>query len=188
MNDLMPKCKYCKKTLANPMHIKKGFHVSCEQKKDREEMEAIKKNIEANKAPDARIFQGGGTGSVQQNLKNYPKKKFRGNHVYPGIKNTIKAKYKHIDIVFMHGLSTRYYVAEEDAELIHKLDSDKEYRENISYFLTSIRRDEKKEFTKKLVEKNKGYVFMDMKKPLTDPVMRVIVDSSDPELIGDEEY
>ena len=29
---------------------------------------------------------------------------------------------------------------------------------------------------------------MDMKKPITDPVMRIIVDSSDKELIGDEEY
>ncbi len=151
-------------------------------------MEDAKKNIAAKKAPNARFVRGGQTGMVQQDLKNYSQKKIRGDHVYPGIKNTIKAKYKHIDIVFMHGLSTRYYVAEEDAELIHKLDSDKEYRENISYFLTSIPRDEKKEFIKKLAEKNKGYVFMDMKKPLTDPVMRVIIDSSDTELIGDEEY
>jgi hypothetical protein len=29
---------------------------------------------------------------------------------------------------------------------------------------------------------------MNMKKPLTDPVKRIIVDSSDKELIGDEEY
>ena len=40
----------------------------------------------------------------------------------------------------------------------------------------------------KLTEQNKGYVFMDMKKPITDPVMRIIVDSSDKELIGDKEY
>ena len=113
---------------------------------------------------------------------------------YPGpgsrqaVKVKVKAKYKHIDIVFMNGLSTRYYVAEEDAELIHKLDSKKEYRPDISYFLTSIGRNEKKKFIGKLTEQNKGYVFMDMKKPITDPVMRIIVDSSDKELIGDEEY
>ena len=88
----------------------------------------------------------------------------------------------------MNGLSTRYYVAEEDAELIHKLDSEKTYRPDISYFLTSIGRNEKKKFIGKLTEQNKGYVFMDMKKPITDPVMRTIVDSSDKALIGDEEY
>ena len=147
-----------------------------------------RKNIAANKAPNARFVQGGKTGMVQTNIKNYPKNKYRRDNIYPGIKNTIKAKYKHIDIVFMNGLSTRYYVAEEDAELIHKLDSKKTYRSDISYFLISIGRNEKKEFVEKLTEQNKGYVFMDMKKPITDPVMRIIVDSSDKELIGDEEY
>jgi len=184
----MSECKYCNNPLIEPLHIQKGFHVSCQQKKDREEMEAAKKNIAANKAPNARFVQGGQTGMRQTNVKNYPKNKYRRDNIYPGIKNTIKAKYKHIDIVFMNGLSTRYYVAEEDAELIHKLDSEKTYRQDISYFLTSIGRNEKKKFIGKLTEQNKGYVFMDMKKPITDPVMRIIVDSSDKALIGDEEY
>jgi hypothetical protein len=180
------KCKYCNKTLADHVNITQGFHTSCRNKKNSLKVKKAMKDTNSRRNP---FVPGGQTGMVQQgNLKNYPKKKIRGNLVYPGIKNTIKAKYKHIDIVFMHGLSTRYYVAEEDAELIHKLDSNKDYRENISYFLTSIPRDEKKEFIKKLAGKNKGYVFMDMKKPLTDPVMRVIVDSSDPELISNEEY
>ena len=183
----MSECRYCNNTLIQPLHIQKGFHVSCQQKKDREEMDVAVKNIAANKPPNARFVQGGQTGMRQTNIKNYSKKKYRRDNIYPGIKNTIKAKYKHIDIVFMNGLSTRYYVAEEDAELIHKLDSKKTYRD-ISYFLTSIGRNEKKEFIDKLTEQNKSYVFMDMKKPITDPVMRIIVDSSDKELIGDEEY
>jgi hypothetical protein len=184
----MSECKYCNKTLIEPVHIQKGFHVSCKQKKDREEMDDAKKNIAANKAPNASFVQGGDTGLRQTRINNYPQNNHRRDNIYPGIKNTIKAKYKHIDIVFMHGLSTRYYVAEEDAELIHKLDSEKTYRQDISYFLTSIGRNEKKEFIEKLTEQNKGYVFMNMKKPLTDPVKRIIVDSSDKELIGDEEY
>ena len=183
----MSECRYCNNTLIQPLHIQKGFHVSCQQKKDREEMDVAVKNIAANKPPNARFVQGGQTGMRQTNIKNYSKKKYRRDNIYPGIKNTIKAKYKHIDIVFMNGLSTRYYVAEEDAELIHKLDSKKTYRD-ISYFLTSIGRNEKKEFIDKLTEQNKSYVFMDMKKPITDPVMRIIIDSSDKELIGDEEY
>jgi len=184
----MSECKYCNNTLIQPLHIQKGFHVSCQQKKDREEMDTAVKNIAAKKVPNARFVQGGKTGMRQTKIKNYPKKKYRRDNIYPGIKNTIKAKYKHIDIVFMNGLSTRYYVAEEDAELIHKLDSEKTYRPDVSYFLTSIGRNEKKEFIEKLTEQNKGYVFMDMKKPITDPVMRIIIDSSDKELIGDEEY
>ena len=184
----MSVCKYCNEVLEEPVHIQKGFHVSCHQKIGREEIKAAEKNLATNKAPNARFVQGGQTGMRQTNVKNYPKKKYRRDNIYPGIKNTIKAKYKHIDIVFMNGLSTRYYVAEEDAELIHKLDSKKEYRPDISYFLTSIGRNEKKKFIGKLTEQNKGYVFMDMKKPITDPVMRIIVDSSDKALIGDEEY
>ena len=62
----MSECKYCNNTLIQPLHIQKGFHVSCEQKKDRDEMEAAKKNISAHKAPNARFVRGGSTGMVQQ--------------------------------------------------------------------------------------------------------------------------
>ena len=55
-----------------PLHIQKGFHISCKQKKDRDELEGAKKNIAAN----ATFVRGGQTGMKQQsNLKNYPRKK-----------------------------------------------------------------------------------------------------------------
>lgn len=152
------------------------------------DMDDVKKAIAAIKAKKknirASIVRGGQTGMVQTNLKKYPKKNYVKDYVYPGIKNQIKANNKHIDIVFIHGLTSSYYVVEEDAEYIHKLDNTKEYVENISYFRTSIGKSEKDKFIKKLKERNKGFIFLDMIFPKTDPVMRVAVDSSDATLIG----
>jgi hypothetical protein len=163
-----------------PLHIQKGFHISCKQKKDRDELEGAKKNIAAN----ATFVRGGQTGMKQQsNLKNYPRKKTSKDLIYPNIKNEVKANHKHIDIVFMNGLGANYYIAEEDAEFIHKIDDGKKYNENISYFRTRIFKREKSRFIEILKESNKGYVFMDMIRG-TDPIMRVVVDSSDNNLIG----
>ena len=152
------------------------------------DMDDVKKAIAAidarKKGMRASFVRGGQTGMVQTNLKKYPKKNYVQDYVYPGIKNQIKANNKHIDIVFIHGLTSSYYVVEEDAEYIQKLDNTKEYVENISYFRTSIGKSEKNKFIKKLKERNKGFIFLDMIFPKTDPVMRVAVDSSDVTLIG----
>jgi len=152
------------------------------------DMDAIKKAIAAidakKKGLRASFVRGGQTGMVQTNLKKYPKKNSVKDYVYPGIKDQIKANNKHIDIVFIHGLTSSYYIVEEDAEFIHNLDNKKEYVENISYFRTSIGKSEKGKFIKKLQERNKGYIFLDMIFPKTDPIMRVVVDSSDSKLIG----
>ena len=152
------------------------------------DMDDIKKAIAAidakKKGLRASFVRGGQTGMVQTNLKKYPKKNSVKDYVYPGIKNQIKANNKHIDIVFIHGLTSSYYIVEEDAEFIHNLDNKKEYVENISYFRTSIGKSEKDKFIKKLQERNKGYIFLDMVFPKTDPIMRVVVDSSDSKLIG----
>ena len=152
------------------------------------DMDDIKKAIAAidarKKGFRASFVRGGQTGMVQTNLKKYPKKNSVKDYVYPGIKNQIKANNKHIDIVFIHGLISSYYIVEEDAELIHNLDNKKDYVENISYFRTSIGKSEKDKFIKKLQERNKGYIFLDMIFPKTDPIMRVVVDSSDSKLIG----
>ena len=152
------------------------------------DMDDIKKAIAAidakKKGLRASFVRGGQTGMVQTNLKKYPKKNSVKDYVYPGIKNQIKANNKHIDIVFIHGLTSSYYIVEEDAEFIHNLENKKEYVENISYFRTSIGKSEKDKFIKKLQERNKGYIFLDMIFPKTDPIMRVVVDSSDSKLIG----
>ncbi|MDB4156406.1 hypothetical protein OAE42_02990 [Gammaproteobacteria bacterium] len=152
------------------------------------DMDDIKKAIAAidakKKGLRASFVRGGQTGMVQTNLKKYPKKNSVKDYVYPGIKNQIKANNKHIDIVFIHGLTSSYYIVEEDAEFIHNLENKKEYVENISYFRTSIGKSEKDKFVKKLQERNKGYIFLDMIFPKTDPIMRVVVDSSDSKLIG----
>ena len=158
----------------------------------KKDLDDVKKAIAAidarKKGMRASFVRGGQTGMVQTNLKKYPKKNYVKDYVYPGIKNQIKANNKHIDIVFIHGLTSSYYVVEEDAEYIHKLDSTKEYVENVSYFRTSIGKGEKDKFIKKLKKRNKGYVFLDMVLPKTDPIMRVIVDSSDKNLIGPHKY
>jgi hypothetical protein len=160
------------------------------KKTKQKDMDDIKKAIAAidarKKGMRASFVRGGQTGMVQTNVKKYPKKNSIKDYIYPGIKNQIKANNKHIDIVFIHGLIASYYIVEEDAEYIHRLDSKKEYNENISYFRTSIGKSEKDKFVKKLEKRNKGYVFLDMVSPKTDPVMRVIVDSSDKELIGNK--
>jgi hypothetical protein len=154
----------------------------------KKDLDDVKKAIAAidarKKGMRASFVRGGQTGMVQTNLKKYPKKNYVKDYVYPGIKNQIKANNKHIDIVFIHGLTSSYYVVEEDAEYIHKLDSTKEYVENISYFRTSIGKSEKDKFIKKLKERNKGFIFLDMIFPKTNPIMRVAVDSSDVTLIG----
>jgi len=156
------------------------------------DLDDVKKAIAAidgrKKGMRASFVRGGQTGMVQTKLKKYPKKNYVKDYVYPGIKNLVKSNYKHIDIVFIHGLTSRYYVVEEDAQFIHALDSTKEYVENISYFRTSIGKGEKDKFIKKLKKRNKGYVFLDMVLPKTDPIMRVIVDSSDKNLIGPHKY
>ena len=155
----------------------------------KEDIDEVKKAIAAidsrKKGLRASFVGGGQTGLRQQKLKNYPIGSKQRDLIYPGIKNQVKSKHKHIDIVFMHGLGTRYYIAEEDAELIHKLDSAKKYSDGLSYFRTSISIREKSKFIRRLSEENKGYVFLDMIKN-TDPVVRVVTNSSDPNLIGDE--
>ena len=156
----------------------------------KEDMDAVKKAIaavdERKKSMRATFVRGGQTGMRQQKLKNYGSSKPNRDLIYPGIKNQVKANHKSIDIVFMHGLEKRYYIADEDAQLVHKLDSKKKFSENLSYDRTSISMNEKSKFVKLLKEKNKGYVFLDMIFPKTDPIMRVVTDSSDPSLIGDK--
>jgi len=78
-------------------------------------------------------------------------------------------------------------VAEEDAEIVHKLDKDKIYHDIKSYLRTSIASKEKKVFINKLNKLNKGYAFLDKIKG-TMPVMREIVDCSDKKLIRKDKY
>ena len=86
----MSECKYCNNPLIEPLHIQKGFHVSCQQKKDREEMDAAVKNLAANKAPNASFVQGGQTGMRQTNVKNYPKKNIEEIIFTPALKIPLK--------------------------------------------------------------------------------------------------
>ena len=127
------------------------------------DMDDIKKAIAAidakKKGLRASFVRGGQTGMVQTNLKKYPKKNSVKEYVYPGIKNQIKANNKHIDIVFIHGLTSSYYIVEEDAEFIHNLDNKKEYVENISYFRTSIGKSEKDKFIKNFKKEIKDIFF-----------------------------
>ncbi len=113
----MSKCKYCKKKLIVPLHIQKGFHISCKQKKDRDELEGAKKNIAANKAPNASFVQGGSTGLVQQ------KGRIRASNTYKksGIKKEIKdtLKMHGYDLVIMQ-IGSTYDSIEEDADFFHK--------------------------------------------------------------------
>lgn len=116
----MSKCKYCNKTLIEPVHIQKGFHVSCKQKKDREKVYAAEKNIAANKAPNARFVQGGAPGLIQQANAG----RAGGGGTRPprtGIKKEIKdgCKLFKVDLVIMQ-IGAYYKLIEEDANYMHK--------------------------------------------------------------------
>ncbi|HCK04448.1 MAG TPA: hypothetical protein DHV86_06790 [Methylophilaceae bacterium] len=116
----MSKCKYCKKELIVPLHIQKGFHISCKQKKDRDDMEDAKKNIAAKKAPNARFVQGGAPGLVQQARVG----RAGGGGTRPpgtGIKKEIKdgCKLFKVDLVIMQ-IGAYYKLIEEDANYMHE--------------------------------------------------------------------
>jgi hypothetical protein len=150
----------------------------------RNAIKAIDAKKKAIKSTRASIVRGGATGMVQQsNLKSYPKRIPMDDHIYPGIKNSIKKNYPNIDLVFMHGLGTRYFVANEDAKYIHQK-YEKPYRDDVkSYSLTSISQKKKSECIKDLIAENKGYAFLDMIQG-TDPILRRVIDSSDASIIG----
>ena len=80
-------------------------------------MEDAKKNIAVKKAPNARFFQGGKTGLVQQKGRIRASSTFRK----PGIKKEIKdtLKMHGYDLVIMQMGST-YDSIEEDADFFHK--------------------------------------------------------------------
>tara|TARA_B110000003_G_C16515331_1_gene482802 strand:- start:18 stop:548 length:531 start_codon:yes stop_codon:yes gene_type:complete len=102
------------------VHIQKGFHVSCKQKKDREDVNAAKNNIAARRAPNARFFQGGSTGLVQQATVGGA-----GGGGHPprgtGIKKEIKdgCKLFKVDLVIMQ-IGAYYKLIEEDANYMHE--------------------------------------------------------------------
>lgn len=150
------------------------------------EQKAIREYLKRQKENIKRPYQAGSPAKDQQRLKDYGNRSKKDDFVYPNIKKQLKDNHKHIDIVFMQGWITEYHVAEEDAELIKKLDKDKIYDDNCkSYPKTSIKFKEKKVFINKLNKLNKGYAFLDKIKG-TNPVMRKIVDCSDKNLIGDK--
>ena len=150
------------------------------------EQKAIREYLKRQKENIKRPYQAGSPAKDQQRLKDYGNRSKKDDLVYPNIKKQLKDNHKHIDIVFMQGWITEYHVAEEDAELIKKLDKDKIYDDNCkSYPKTSIKFKEKKVFINKLNKLNKGYAFLDKIKG-TNPVMRKIVDCSDKNLIGDK--
>jgi len=151
------------------------------------EQKAIREYLKRTKHSIKRPLQGGAVGKDQQRLKNYGKPSTNDDFVYPNIKNTLKKKHKHIDVVFMQGWIKEYHVAEEDAEIVHKLDKDKIYHDIKSYLRTSIASKEKKVFINKLNKLNKGYAFLDKIKG-TMPVKREIVDCSDKKLIRKDKY
>tara|TARA_B100001029_G_C14963547_1_gene395947 strand:+ start:268 stop:759 length:492 start_codon:yes stop_codon:yes gene_type:complete len=132
-----------------------------------------------------RPYQGGAPGLTQTKVRKFGARQKKDDFVYPSIKKQIKGKHKNIDIVvFMQGWRSEYIVAEEDAQLIHKINKNKAYHP-ISYFRTSIKRKEKKDFINELRKVNKGYAFLDRIKN-TNPVMRKVVDCSDIKLIGEK--
>ena len=150
------------------------------------EQKAIREYLKRQKENIKRPYQAGSPAKDQQRLKDYGNRSKKYDFVYLNIKKQLKDNHKHIDIVFMQGWITEYHVAEEDAELIKKLDKDKIYDDNCkSYPRTSIKFKEKKVFINKLNKLNKGYAFLDKIKG-TNPVMRKIVDCSDKNLIGDK--
>tara|TARA_Y100000996_G_scaffold400661_1_gene370867 strand:- start:265 stop:753 length:489 start_codon:yes stop_codon:yes gene_type:complete len=152
--------------------------------KKAKEQKQIQDYLARRKNSINRPYQGGAPGLTQTRISKFGARQKKYDFVYPGIKKQLKDKHKHINIVFMQGWRSEYIVAEEDAELIHKIDKNKEYHQ-ISYFRTSIKRKEKKDFINELHKENKGYAFLDRIKN-TNPVMRIVVDSSDKKLIGEK--
>ena len=113
----MSECKYCNNTLIQPLHIQRGFHVSCKQKKDRDDIEGAKKNIAAKKAPNASFVQGGSTGLVQQKGRIRASSTFKKFGIKKEIKDTLKM-YGY-DLVIMQ-IGSTYDSIEEDADFFHK--------------------------------------------------------------------
>ena len=152
--------------------------------KKAKEQKQIQDYLARTKNSINRPYQAGSPGLTQTRVSNFGTRQKKSDFVYPSIKKQLKGKHKHIDVVFMQGWLSEYIVAEEDAELIHKIDKNKVYHQ-ISYFRTSINPKEKKDFINELQKANKGYAFLDRIKN-TNPVMRIVVDSSDEKLIGEK--
>jgi hypothetical protein len=151
----------------------------------RNAIKAIDAKKKAIKSIRASIVRGGATGMVQQsNLKSYPKRKPKDDYIYPGIKDLIKKKHNHIDIVFIHGAGNMYFVVEEDARYIHKK-YHWEYKDQWPFDQTCFGRSKKLKYIKDLQLKNKTYAFLDII-PNTNPIIRKIIDSSDISIIGDK--
>ena len=162
----MSKCKYCNNPLIEPLHIQKGFHVSCQQKKDREEMEAAKKNIAANKAPNASFVQGGSTGLVQQ------KGRIRASNTYKksGIKKEIKdtLKMHGYDLVIMQ-IGSTYDSIEEDADFFHNHFGHKYNPATTAYNQTGFRISMIKKIKEKLLDMDIKFCIIDEIDPDDDP-------------------
>ena len=179
----MNKCIYCDNPLIEPLHIQKGFHISCQQKKDREEMEAAKKNIAANKAPNAKFVRGGSTGMVQQ--KGADKVRSSGLAKI-GIKKEIKdacKMFKH-DLVLMH-IGSYYDVIEEDADYFHKEFKFDYNPSPASYNVTGFPTYAIDKWKKKLLEKGINFCIVDEVEPVNKTIVReVIFSSCSPESVG----
>ena len=162
----MIECKYCNKTLIEPVHIQKGFHVSCKQKKEREEIEAAKKNIAINKAPNASFVQGGSTGLVQQKGRIRASSTYKKSGIKKEIKDTLKTH--GYDLVIMQ-IGSTYDSIEEDADFFHKHFGHKYNPATTAHNQTGFPTPMIKKIKKKLLDMNIKFCIVDEIDPDDDP-------------------
>lgn len=178
-------CVYCNKVLEEPVHIQKGFHVSCKQKKDRDDVEAAKNRIAARRAPNARFVQGGAPGLVQQANVGGAR---GGSTRSPGtgIKKEIKdgCKLFKVDLVIMQ-IGAYYKLIEEDANYMHD-----EF--GLNYTNTGEDIDvvgfpcpDLKNKKRKLIQKDICFCIVDEVAPVNGRILREVVFANcDPAVIG----
>ena len=125
-------------------------------------------------------YPSGSTGLVQQKLKKYPKRKKPTEYKLPFLKDLIKGKHD-IDVVLMAG-GGGFNAVEEDAILMNKICGHRIYENNAPYEQTKFPYANKLRVIEKLEFAKVSYVILSVVDH--DKVIREIVNSSDPKLVG----
>jgi hypothetical protein len=166
------------------VHIQKGFHVSCKQKKDREDVNAAKNNIAARRAPNARFVQGGAPGLVQQ--ANVGGARGGGTPPYTGIKKEIKdgCKLFKVDLVVMQ-IGAYYKLIEEDANYMHEEFGLNYTNTGEDIDVVGFPRHDIKIKKRKLIQKDICFCIVDEVAPVNGRILREVVFANcDPAVIG----
>jgi hypothetical protein len=131
-----------------------------------------------------KIYQGGSTGLVQQDLKNHPENqvKKKEEHIFIAIKGTIKNNYG-VDLVLLEG-GQSFYAVDEDADLMNKEFGHKFSKkyDNLPYNVTAFPVAILLAMYKKIEKTEIKYAILSVL-PNTDPVMREVMLSSEPKLL-----